>query len=66
MVECLQNITRHQDAEKNDLSEYAGLFLIQKKENTYFVTAGNIIRNDNVKRIVALMTISPFPFYLYP
>ena len=48
MVEGLQNITRHQDALSN-VPETTAMFLIQKKENKYFVTTGNIIPNDRIE-----------------
>lgn len=46
MVESLQNITRHQSVSKAKKIENAGVFFIQKKDYRYFVTTGNLIKNN--------------------
>ena len=48
MVECLQNITRHQDPERAKKPEDSGIFAIQKNKDKYFITTGNIIDNKNI------------------
>ena len=55
LVECLQNITRHQDDAKNDLPDSNGLFVIQKQEDKYFITTGNMVMNDNIDYIKNLI-----------
>ena len=39
MVECLQNITRHQDDTKEDSVESYGVFVIQKELENYYITS---------------------------
>jgi len=46
MVECLQNITRHQAPVLDDYSEDASLFILQKKHKKYYITTGNIIEPE--------------------
>lgn len=57
LVEGLQNITRHQDdTQANAQNPYAnGMFVIQKKEDKYFITTGNLILNDNISHIKKLI-----------
>ena len=44
MVEGLQNITRHQSKNNyKEISDYPGLFVLQKKKTGYFITTGNLI-----------------------
>jgi len=47
MVECLQNITRHQTVEGEEFNDSSipGIFVIQRKENGYFITSGNVVPN---------------------
>jgi hypothetical protein len=55
MVECLQNITRHQDdAEDNDPKNF-GIFVIQKQEAKYFITTGNLVERKNIDQIKNLI-----------
>lgn len=49
MVEGLQNITRHQTDDETPAK--AGLFVIQRKKTSYFITTGNLIHVDNVERL---------------
>jgi len=59
LVEGLQNITRHQDAaiteDEIDDSMSFGFFVIQKKNEKYFITTGNVIENSNIKIIQDLL-----------
>jgi len=55
LVECLQNITRHQDDAKNDSPESNGLFVIQKHDEKYFITTGNLVMNNNIDYIKNLI-----------
>lgn len=57
MVEGLQNITRHQD-DANDIEkkeESLGIFVIQKVDNLYFITTGNIVDNDTIPHLKSLI-----------
>ena len=57
MVEGLQNITRHQD-DANDvekIEESFGIFVIQKVDNLYFITTGNIVDDDAIPHLKALI-----------
>ncbi len=51
MIECLQNITRHQDNTINTLPDESGLFVIQKKASNYYITTGNLISSDKVEKL---------------
>lgn len=53
MVECLQNITRHQtvEGEVNEFVEIPGIFMIQRKDDGYFITSGNVIPNVATDRL---------------
>jgi len=46
LVECLQNITRHQTENGSDLEDPSvqGIFVIQKKEDSYYITTGNVVK----------------------
>lgn len=57
MVEGLQNITRHQDAAigVEKVEEGFGIFVIQKVDNLYFITTGNIVENDAIPHLKALI-----------
>lgn len=50
MVEGLQNITRHQE-ESSEGKEEPGLFVIQRKKNSYYITTGNLIKKDNIYKL---------------
>ncbi len=49
MVEGLQNITRHQEIISADFPVKPGLFVLQRKENSYFITTGNLIEKRNIR-----------------
>lgn len=55
MVECLQNVTRHQDDNINEISDQPGVFVIQKKENIYYITTGNVIENNKIEIVKGLL-----------
>ncbi len=48
MVESIQNISRHGDAQDEDTSDYSSMFSIQKEKQWYYITTGNIIENSKV------------------
>lgn len=48
MVEGLQNITRHQDITTENIPVKPGLFVLQRKKNSYFITTGNLIEKKNI------------------
>ncbi len=53
MVEGLQNITMHQEEADEYLEKYPGIFAIQKQENFYYVTTGNLVLNDKIPNLKA-------------
>ncbi|HBS85374.1 MAG: hypothetical protein A2W91_16330 [Bacteroidetes bacterium GWF2_38_335] len=55
MVECLQNITRHQDDTKEDSVESYGVFVIQKELENYYITSGNLVGNETIPIISKLI-----------
>lgn len=55
MVECLQNITRHQDDTKEESQESFGIFVIQKEGEKYYITSGNLIDKANISNISELI-----------
>ncbi|MBN1252728.1 MAG: SiaB family protein kinase [Bacteroidales bacterium] len=48
MVEGLQNVTRHQDEVFDQTNDNSGIFAIQKLEDKYLITTGNLIVNSKV------------------
>jgi len=48
MVECLQNICKHADTMKKELERKA-IFMIGKENDSYHITSGNYIFNENVE-----------------
>ena len=58
MVEGLQNITRHQDNIQGieKIEESFGIFIIQKVNDLYFITTGNIVDNEAIPKIKSLIT----------
>ncbi len=55
MVEGLQNITRHQDSSPDVKAEYKSIFVLQKLDEKYFITTGNIIEKQNIDNIKTLI-----------
>lgn len=52
MVECLQNITKHQDRPGYGLNTHQGLFVLQDlSEGKYRITSGNVINNTKVDHL---------------
>lgn len=48
LVECVQNITRHQELPENELLESDGIFFIQSSDDMYNISQGNLIFNEHV------------------
>lgn len=53
MVECLQNITRHQEKIVDRKTDNEGLFIMRKKKFAYYITSGNLIKNDTIDSLKA-------------
>ncbi len=51
MIECLQNITRHQDQSETDTNKDSGLFVLQRTKFKVFVTNGNVIRTEKIAKL---------------
>ncbi len=51
MIECLQNITRHQDKPDDFEMANSDLFILQKFSNAIFVSAGNIVKNEHISSL---------------
>ncbi len=51
MVEGLQNVIRHQEAKVNQDSENKGIFIIQKIEDNYLISTGNLIDNNQIEAL---------------
>lgn len=51
MVECLQNITKHQDVVKETIGEESAILVLQKKDKRYYITTGNVIENENITKL---------------
>ncbi len=51
MVECLQNITKHQDKVKDTIGEESAILVIEKKNKRYYITTGNVIENENINKL---------------
>lgn len=56
MVECLQNITRHQENITDLSPNHYGIFVIQKTAERYLITSGNTIENKNIETVENLIT----------
>ncbi|MCQ2959039.1 MAG: SiaB family protein kinase [Bacteroidales bacterium] len=57
MVECLQNITRHQfiDGRENVTADQSGLFVVCNKDKAYQMTSGNVVNNDAIPHLKKLL-----------
>lgn len=57
MVECLQNITRHQfiDNKANVSSERNGMFVICNKDKSYQMTSGNVVEKTAIPHLTSLL-----------
>lgn len=53
MVECLQNITRHQTEQEEKHSDInnSGIFVIQKKDECYYITTGNVVPKEAIPKL---------------
>ncbi len=51
LVEGLQNITRHQLNEQQVVNIEQCLFVLQRRQNSYFITTGNIIYNEEIDKL---------------
>ena len=49
MVECLQNITKHNDASKE--ADADSLFMLGRTENSYVIYSGNVILEEKVHEL---------------
>jgi len=48
LIESLQNVIRHQDMAENEDIADEGLIVIQKTNNSVYITTANVICNDNI------------------
>lgn len=57
MVECLQNITRHQFIDENEEQspDQSGMFVICNKDKSYQMTSGNVVNNDAIPHLKKLL-----------
>lgn len=53
LIECLQNVVKHSDALEIDDYRKSSLFILGKKETSYFVLCGNVISNEHVAPLKA-------------
>ena len=51
LVECVQNITRHQDIPDTDKPESDGIFLIQSSGEQFNISQGNMIQSQQIKAL---------------
>jgi len=53
LVEGLQNVTRHQEIEGDDVSaNQSGIFIIQNHGDKYYITTGNPILKSNIPKLI--------------
>ncbi len=55
LVEALQNVTRHQVSDYKSDPQHDSLFLIQKMNNRYVITTGNITQTKNIPYLQTLI-----------
>jgi hypothetical protein len=55
MVEGLQNITRHQDVSSEQYIDRQSVFVIQRFQDKYYITTGNIIEAENIEHVKHLI-----------
>jgi hypothetical protein len=55
LVEALQNVTRHQASNKKADPKHDSLFLIQKMNQRYVITTGNIAKNEIIPYLQSLI-----------
>lgn len=51
LVECVQNITRHQEIPEEDPPESDGIFFIQSFDELYNLSQGNLIINEQIESL---------------
>ncbi|UCG27898.1 MAG: SiaB family protein kinase [Bacteroidales bacterium] len=51
LVECVQNITRHQELPEEKPLESTGIFFIQSAGEKYNISQGNIIQNEHINSL---------------
>ncbi len=57
LVECLQNVTRHQTSEGLDEiePEQAGVVVIQNENDAYQITSGNVVEKKAIPHLVGML-----------
>lgn len=57
MVECLQNVTRHQTPQNNNITspDQAGIFVIQNQNEAYQITSGNVVENNVIPHLEEML-----------
>ena len=57
LVECLQNVTRHQtsDSLEEIEPEQAGVVVIQNENNAYQITSGNVVEKKAIPHLVGML-----------
>ncbi len=48
LVECVQNITRHQEKDEEDREDSTGIFVIQNLDICFNMTLGNLVLNEQI------------------
>lgn len=56
LIESLQNVIRHGDIPVNSELDSESLLVIQKTKNSIYITTGNIIANNNIKKLNDYLT----------
>src|SRR5688572_30787086 len=52
MVECLQNITRHQNESKiDDINHPSALFMVRKNKDKYSIISGNLMESKHIESL---------------
>lgn len=51
MVECLQNITKHQNEIHDHEKDQQGIFMVRRIEDGYNIISGNLIENVNIDHL---------------
>lgn len=55
IIESLQNVIRHQDMSDNQTIDDEGLLVIQKTNNSIYITTANVISNENIPVLEAYL-----------
>ncbi|MBI3501057.1 MAG: hypothetical protein HY063_04620 [Bacteroidetes bacterium] len=53
MVECMQNICKYGTAPEENGDLKPGIILVGRKENSFFIKTGNLIKNSEVEKLEA-------------